>query len=324
MPEMARYPVRLQRWTLKRLDDAYKAFFRRVKIRSGTAGFPRFRGKDWWNSFGFDEFHGIRFDGKRLRFLGLSGGLRVHLHRLLPKDVDIRSCVINRDGKGWNISFQIAVETPAKITVASAVGIDLGLKVFVYQSDDVIIPSPRIARRAERGMRRGQRALARCRQGSKRRRKVRARVISLNRKIADARATWLHRQSARIIANYDLVAVEDLSVKNMVQHSTLARPIMDASWSKFLDFLTYKAEKAGKHLIRVDPRMTTQECSGCGAIVRKGLADRVHNCSHCGLILDRDHNAALNILHRGVVAAGLGNVARWGERRAGKLSPVSN
>ena len=239
--EMADLPVAVQRWTLKRLDDAYKAFFRRLKARNGKAGFPRFRGKGQWDSFGFSEFSGIRFDGKRLRFKGLPSGLRVHLHRLLPDDADIRSCVFRRDGRGWAVCFQVVVATPEKRTVKHAVGIDLGLKVFAYCSDGLVIPNPLLILRAEREMRRRQRALARCQRGSNRRRKVKAMLARTHADIVNTRTTWLHQQSALLTKHNDLIAVEDLNVKGMLKHPTLARSIADASWSKFLGFLSYKA-----------------------------------------------------------------------------------
>jgi len=300
LPEMVMLPVKLQRWTLKRLDDAFAGFFSRVKIGKGKVGFPRFRGKGRWDSFGFTEFSGICFDGKRLRFKGMSSGLRVHLHRELQPAFDIRSCVFKRDGRGWHVSFQVVVKAVEKRAVADAVGIDLGLKVFAYCSDGVILPSPKIARRAERKMRVAQRALSRCKRGSNRRKKVKARLARLHTKIANTRSTWLHQKSAEIVNRTDLIAVEDLNVKNMLKHPTMARSISDASWSKFLGFLAYKAEKAGVHFIRVDPRNTSKKCSACGELVLKSLAVRTHSCPSCGLVIDRDWNAARNILQAGI------------------------
>lgn len=302
LPEMGALPVNLQRWTLKRLDEAFVGFFGRVKARAGKAGFPRFRGRGRWHSFGFAEFSGIRCDGSRLRFSGMPSGLKLHMHRALPEGADIRSCVFRRDGRGWHVSLQIAVEPAEKRTVAKMVGVDLGLKVFAYCSDGVILPNPHIARKADRAQRVAQRALARCRRGSNRRRKVKARLARLHRKIADTRSTWLHQQSAALVNRADLIVVEDLDVKNMVRHPTLARSIADASWSKFLDMLRYKAERAGAHLVRVDPRNTSKKCSGCAELVPKSLAVRIHACPHCGLTIDRDWNASLNILRAGLPA----------------------
>lgn len=323
LPEMAGVPLNLQRWTVKRLDEAFQGFFRRVKARNGKAGFPRFRARSRWDSFGFNEFSGVRCDGKRLRFKGLPGGLRMHLHRPLPENADIRSCVFKHDGQGWTACFAVAIETAEKRVVSAAVGVDLGLKVFAYCSDGVILPNPQVARRAERKMRVAQRALSRCQRRSSRRQKVRAHLARLHQKIANTRSTWLHQQSAALVKRADLIAVEDLNVKNMVRHPTLARSISDAGWSKFLSLLAYKAEKAGGHLIRVDPRNTSQRCSGCQELVPKSLAVRVHSCPHCGLVIDRDWNASLNIL-QAVVGLRAQNVAHQGERATGKLKEISN
>jgi putative transposase len=310
LPEMGALPANLQRWTLKRMDDAFQGYFHRLKARSGKAGFPRFRGKERWEAFGFNEFSGIQFDGKRLRFAGMPGGIKLHLHRPLPDDADIRSCVFRRDGSGWFICLQIKIEVAEKRTVASAVGVDLGLKVFAWCSDNVVIPNPRIAQRAEKELRRRQRALARCKRGSLRRHKVRAQVARLHRKIADTRNTWLHQKSAELVKRADVIVVEDLNVSNMLRHPTLARSIADASWSRFVSMLAYKAEKAGGHLIRVGPRNTSQECSGCHELVPKLLAVRTHACPSCGLVIPRDYNSSLNILRAGIGAGAL-NVIGW-------------
>ena len=164
---------------------------------------------------------------------------------------------------------------------------------------------PCVARRAEREMRRSQRALARCKRASKRRAKMRGRVVRLHRKTVNTRTTWLHQQAAALVKRADFIVVEDLNIKGMVKHPTLARSIADASWSKFLGFLEYKAERAGAHLIRIDPRNTSQKCSSCGELVLKSLAVRTHSCPHCGLAVDRDWNAAKNILRAGLPAGWL-------------------
>jgi putative transposase len=322
LPEMSAMPLKIQRGTLKRLDEAYKAFFRRAKSRSGKAGFPRFRGKGWFNSFEFSEFSGICFDGKRLRWSGMPSGLRVHLHRSIP-DGKILTAKFKRDYKGWSVCLAVRVETPDKCIVSSAVGIDVGLKTFAYQSDGVIIPNPRIARRAEREMRRRQRALARCKRGSNCRRKVKREVSRQHAKILNTRTTWLHQQSARIANSYDLIVAEDLNISGMVRNKHLSRSISDASWSRFFDMVSYKAERAGSTLIKVNPKNTSQNCSGCGEKVPKSLAVRTHSCPHCGLVIDRDWNASLNILHSVVLDRGAHNVVGCGERAPGKLTEVT-
>jgi putative transposase len=310
LPDMGVLPVTLQRWTLKRLDDAFQGFFHRLKARSGKAGFPRFRSNRRWEAFGFNQFSGIRFDGKRLRFAGMPDGLKLHLHRTLPDDADIRSCVLRRDGRGWHVCLNIAVAAVEKRSVALAIGVDGGLEVFGWCSDNAVLPNPRIARKAEKEMRRRQRALSRCKRGSDRRHEVRAQVARLHRKIVNTRNTWLHQKSAELIKRADVIVVEDLNVANMIRHPTMGRSIADASWSRFVSMLAYKAEKAGGYLIRVDPRNTSKECSGCHELVPKLLAVRTHACPSCGLRIPRDYNASLNILHAGIGVGAL-NVIGW-------------
>jgi putative transposase len=322
MPEMATVPLNIQRGTIQRLDEAYKNFFRRVKARGAKAGLPRFRGKGWFNSFDFAETDGLRFDGKRLRFKSMPSGLRVHLHRSMPDGKPL-TATFKRDHKGWSVCLVVRVEASEKRIVESAVGIDVGLKVFAYQSDGIIIPNPRVARRAEREMRRRQRALARCKRGSNCRRKVKREVARQHAKIVNTRTTWMHQQSARIANSYDMIAVEDLNISGMVRNKNLARSISDASWSSFFDMVSYKAERAGSTFIKVNPKNTSQNCSGCGEKVPKSLAVRTHSCPHCGLVIDRDWNASLNILHSVVLDRGAHNVAGCGERAPGKLIEVT-
>lgn len=297
LPEMAAIGLNIQRATLKRLDETYRAFFRRLK-KGAKGGYPRFRGKDRFHSFGFSEFHGILFDGKRLRVKGIASGLRLHIHRPMPTG-EILSCVFKRGPKGWTVSFQVRyAETPLAMTGAR-IGIDLGLSSFAAFDNGAAIPAPQIARRAEREMRRRQRALARCKWGSARRRKVKGRVTRLHADIANARSTFLHQASAQIIRSNDLIAIENLNVQGM-SGGIFARSISDVSWGKFCLNLAYKAESAGRLLIKVDAKNTTQACSGCGVIVPKDLSQRWHDCPECGLSLGRDHNAARNVLHKAV------------------------
>jgi putative transposase len=295
LPEYFAMPVNLQRWTLSRLDDAYGAFFKRVK-RGEEPGFPRFRGKGRWQSFGFSEFSGIRFDGKRTRFRGLPGGLRVHLHRPMP-DGKILSCTFTRNAKGWYICFQMRVVKQPLPANDNAVGIDMGLKSLMVLSTGEAIPNIRKARQAEKEQRIRQRALARCKRSSKRRLKVKRRLVRLYEHTTNGRRTYAHQLSARLVREHDFIAIENLNVKGMVR-GNLAKSIHDAGWGQLRQFLTYKAANADRVLVAVNPRNTSQECSGCGVIVPKTLRDRVHDCPGCGLVMDRDENAARNILER--------------------------
>lgn len=306
IPEMAVIPANIQRATLKRLDEAFSGFFRRIKT-GAKAGFPRFKGRDHFKSFGFAEFSGIRFDGQRLRWKGLPGALRARVHRPLP-DGNPLSATFRQDHKGWTINLQYRVPIAPLSATGRRCGIDVGLASFATFDDGSQVPSPRIARRAEREMRRRQRAFARCKRGSNNRRKVRADVTRLHTKIANTRETFLHQLSARIVREHDVIAIEALNTKGL-SSGMLARSVNDASWAKFFQFLSYKAAWAGRELIAVDPRNTSQACSGCGVIAPKKLSTRWHKCPDCGTLLDRDHNAAINILHRAVVGPGIPKLA---------------
>ena len=307
-------PVNLQRATLKRLDEAYKGFFRRVK--SGEKpGFPRFRGRGRFDSFSFYEFVGISLRDGKLRFKGMSGALRVHLHRPMPADGVVRSCTFRRDVKGWMVAFAVKVPTAPSRDGKRAVGVDLGITIFATLSDGAVIPSLRASRTAERRLRISQRVLSRRKKGSNSRRKATTAVRRCHAMIARRRANHLHQASACLVRDYDVIAIEALRVKGLAR-SALAKAVHDSSWAKFISMLRYKAEWAGVRLIEVDPYNTTQDCSRCGALVPKKLSDRQHDCPQCGLSIDRDLNAARNILNRAGMSPGLPNVAGF-RMRAG-------
>ena len=311
-PEARAIPANVQRATLIRLDRAYSSFFRRVRA-GANPGFPRFRGKGWFDSFGFAEFAGITFRNGNLRFKGMPGAMRVHLHRLLPAEQDIRTCVFRRDVKGWIVGFDVEVGIAPLRNSGRAVGVDLGLTTFATLSDGAVIPSLRAARMAERRMIRAERAVTRKRRGSKTRGKAVARLRRCHAAVVRRRNDHLHQASTRMIRDYDLIAVEALNFRGLAS-GRLAKDVRDASWAKFISLLRYKAARAGVRLAEVDPRCTSQECSRCGALVQKTLDDRWHECPHCRLSIDRDLNAARNILDRAGVGPGLRNIVDCGMR----------
>lgn len=315
--EAAATPSNLHRWTLKRVDDAYKAFFRRVKKSSGKAGFPRFRGMGWWKSFGFREFSGIRLVGNRLAWKSLPGTLRMHMHRKLPDGKPL-SCTFTRDGKGWHVCLQMRTEPAARRRPVASVGIDVGLSSLAALSTGELIPNPRHAKHVEREMRRRQRHMARCKRGSSGRRKAREQLARLHRKVVATRGTALHQVSASLVRRFDVIAVEKLNLKGLAS-GMLAKSVHDASWGKLRQMLAYKAERAGCELIEVDPRYTSQTCPDCGQVAAKSLSQRIHQCD-CGCKMDRDVAAARVILGRAVVGPGALNVAGCGERALGNIT----
>ena len=313
-------PSNLLRDTLKRVELAFKGFFRRVKLRRGSAGFPRFKPKSRWRSFGFSEFSGIRLIGSKLHFAGIWGGLPVHLHRPLPEGASIKSATFSSSGKGWTVSLQIEVADVVQVEGdRPIVGVDVGIHHFAALSNGQIIDNPRIGREAARKTRLQRRALSRCNRGSSRRQKVKETLLRSLQATANKRKTFLHQASAAIAKDYSLIVVEDLPLKNMTasakgtvdapgksirQKAGLNRELLDVAPGMFVSMLTYKAARAGGELIKVNPRGTSQRCSGCGETIPKTLAVRIHRCG-CGLVLDRDVNAARNILLLAKAVVGL-------------------
>ena len=270
------FPVTLQRATLKRLDEAYRGFFRRVRAGK-KPGFPRFRGKGWFKSFGFRVFEAISFKNGKLCFKGMPGALRVHVHRPLPAQAPIKRCTFRQDSKGWVVGFELELPTMPLRDGARAVGIDLGITNFAVLSDGNVIPSLRAARKAERRLRIAHRSVSRKRPGSISRRKARLAFSRCHAATARNRADHLHQASARLVRSYDVIVVEALQLQGLAR-SALAKDVCDASWAKFISMLRYKAERAGTRLVKVDPRNTTQDCSRCGVKVPKQLNDRQHEC----------------------------------------------
>ena len=311
----AAMPACLSRWSIAKVDDAMGGFFKRVR-KGQTPGFPRFRGMGRWTTFGFAEWKGIRLKGDRLLLKPFATGIRVHLHRALPSN-DIRSCTFTRKGRHWFVCLVVDV---AGAEAHEAPGSAVGIEHLLTTSEGEHVENVRPRSRRERQLRIAQQALARCKRGSKRRRKVKERLRTVQRRILQARDTHLHQVSAALARRYETIGVEDLRLRNMTrsargtveepgtnvaQKAGLNRSLLDAAPGKLIQMLTYKAEKAGGKVVRVDPRNTSQACSSCGTIVRKALDERRHRCT-CGLDLHRDHNAALNVMGRAMPPGGSG------------------
>lgn len=296
-PRFAVIALEIQRTPLRRVDHAFKAFFRRCKTGK-KPGYPRFRSCDRYDSFAYGDHPSIREDGLLVPNLGR---VRFKGHRSLegnPKLVTVK-----RFGDKWiaRVSCDIG-PAQEKIVIYSAVGIDLGITTFATLSDGVEIPNPRFVRKHARHIARAQHNLARKKRGSKNRLKAKEQTRRVYQRMADARKNFCHHASKGLVARYDFIAHEDLKISNMAK-GNFAKSILDAAWGQLLFQLTYKAEKAGRYVVAVNPRNTSQKCSGCGAIVRKRLSERVHACA-CGMVLGRDHNAAINILALGESALG--------------------
>jgi putative transposase len=291
-----------------RVDKSFQNFFRRVKS-GNNPGYPRFKGHGWYDSFTYPQ-SGFSLSANKKGYqrvkLSKIGNIRVKLHRAVQGK--IKTCLIKREVDKWYVCFSCKVEPKILPKTGKAVGIDVGLEKFAALSDGTLIENPRFFRESEAKLKREQRKLSRKQKGSNSRKKQKIKLAKIHRKIKNQRKDFLQKLSTWLIRNYDTIALENLQISNMLKNHNLAKSISDASWSMFAEYLSYKAESAGRKVIFVNPRNTSQICSNCGVIVKKTLATRTHRCS-CGLILDRDLNAAINILRRGTRPGGATAVA---------------
>lgn len=297
-PEYTLIHTHLLQDVVKRLDRAFQAFFRRVKAGQ-TPGYPRFKGRDRYTTFTFKDAGkgngaAVVAGGKRLRLSGI-GNVKMKAHREM--EGTLKTVGVTRDGDGhWYALLTREVPTKPLPATGRTVGIDVGIASFLATSDGELVANPRPLETARRTVVRAQRAVSRKKRGSRRRAKARARLARAHAKIANTRKDFHHKTARDLVRRYDRIAVEDLNVLGLAR-GMLARPVHDAAWAQFTTTLSAKAEEAGRILVRVDPRGTSQRCSGCDADVPKDLGTRVHRCPHCGLTMDRDINASRNI-HR--------------------------
>lgn len=282
---------------LRRVERSFDGFFRRIKL-GREPGYPRFKGMNWYDSFTFKEWEsGVSFDGKRL-FLSKIGRVRIVLHR--PIAGEIKTCTIKRKADGWYALFSVVAEDAEPSEINNPVGIDVGITTFAALSTGEKIENPQFLRRSERTLSIAQRKVARRKKGSKRCRKAVGHLKREHLRVQRSRKSFHFTQAHRLAKRFNPVFVEDLNIKGMVKNHALAKSISDASWGEFLGILSRSAESAGGVSIAVEARGTSQECSGCGENVQKPLAERTHRCWKCGLVLDRDVNAARVILKRGL------------------------
>lgn len=306
VPELNQIHSQVLQDTLRRLDKSFQNFFRRVK-NGEKPGYPRFKSKNRFHSFTYPQF-GFSLDGNKLN-LSKIGDIKIKLHR--PINDEIKTLTITREIDKWYACFSVEIDTPPLKPIESAIGIDVGLNSFVTLSTGEEIENPRWFRNTQRRLRRRQKSLSRKKLGSKNRNKQRIRVAKYHKKVSNQRKDFHHEVSRQLVDNYDLIAYEDLNIKGMVRNHHLAKSISDAGWGKFIAFVCYKAEGAGKQAIAVNPYGTTTECSECGFPVPKSLSQRMHNCPNCGLVMPRDWNSAKVILSRTAGTAGYKACGDW-------------
>ena len=299
LPDILDCNRNIQTDVLKRLDLAFDAFFRRLKEGDKKAGFPRFKGKDRYNTFSqqIDPRHKSPLQGDKLYVPGV-GTCRVRLSR--PIEGTVKQLRISRRASGWYVCLVCEMDKPAPLPKTGlSVGIDAGITDFATLSNGEAIPNPRPLKKASAKLKLAQQRLSRKTRGSANRRRARRVVALKHERVADCRNDFHHKVSRDLVNRFDSIFVEALNIKGMVQNHHLAKAINDVAWGNFFNITKAKAENAGRTFEKVNPAYTSQDCSGCGQRQKMPLAVRIYECGKCHLKIHRDHNAALNILGRG-------------------------
>jgi len=319
-PEVVASGITLCRGTLKRLDHAYAAFFRRVRLGEAP-GFPRFKSASRFASLQWFDTHGwkVKPEHRRLYLMGI-GEIKTNFHR--PLAGEAKAITVRCEGTKWWVNVQCA-DVPAELLALTGreVGIDLGVTNMVATSDGARVEGEHFGSKARKSLASAQRSLATKRRGSNRRRRKVEEVARLHRKVKNQRSNTAHELSRQIVNDYDFIALEDLKITNMVRtpkgrpdpelpgaylpngaraKTGLNRSIHDAGWGQFISFLNFKAESAGRTVVSVNPRFTSQACAECHYVdAGNRVSQEEFRCLVCGHCGHADNNAARNILRAG-------------------------
>ncbi len=316
-PDVLGAGVTVCRGTLRRLDWAFAAFYRRARARQ-RPGYPRFRPMSRWDSLQWEDRCGWRLDSAsgRLLLYGI-GHLKVRMHR--PVQGETKAITLRREGRRWSLTVR-CVGVPAEPLPATGhqVGLDVGVGVWVATSDGALHSNPRHLQRGATRLAAAQRNFATKTPGSKRRRVAHDRVAAAHRHIRDCRKDAAHQLSRRLVNQYDLIVHEDLRIANLVRRpsprpdgtgayapngaggkTVLNRNIHDAGWGTLLAMISYKAESAGRVVLAVKPHNTSRTCAHCGHCAAGNRRGAVFRCQACGHQAHADINAAENILRAG-------------------------
>jgi putative transposase len=309
---------------LRRVDKAFKAFFRRVK-EGQKPGYPRYKGQGSYNSFTYPQ-SGFSLTADNRVCLSKIGNIKVKFptgKKAHPPQGAMKTCTIKREGEHWVVVFTCEVEQELSYHCSEeAVGLDLGLLHFATLSTGEQIANPHHLRRSEARLKQRQQQLTRKKPGSTRRRKASQQIGKTHRHLRNQRRDFHHKQARELVTRYGMLCFEDLKPANMSRRpkpkqdemtgqylpngasakAGLNKSIHDAGWGQFVRICEGKAESAGARVLKVNPKNTSQRCSQCGAMVPKDLEERWHSCSSCGAELDRDHNSALDVLRLGLEA----------------------
>ena len=301
-PEYANISAQVFRGAIGRIDKAYKSFFHRVNTKE-KAGFPRFKSSKRWRTIEINDQcrHMLKREGQKL-VLKVKGLPRIEVKtkRELPSNALLKAIRITRKRLRTEVALSYELPTPEAKPVGNPVGIDMGISKRLTLSNGETSEKREIDHRK---LIRLQRSVSRKAKGSNNRRKAVSLLAKEWQRLSERERNYLHRITSQIAKMYDFIAIEKLETKNMLGNRQLAKSIQEQTWGKFAMLLNEKAESAGVTVVAVDPKGTSQECSNCGVTVEKSLSVRMHRCT-CGYEADRDVNAAINILHRGISIAG--------------------
>ncbi|MGZ6281213.1 MAG: RNA-guided endonuclease InsQ/TnpB family protein [Ktedonobacteraceae bacterium] len=297
---------------LLRLKRAFDHFFRRVK-NGEEPGYPRFQGRNRYHSFTYPQ-GGYSLTHDHRVCLSKIGSIKMILHRKM--EGTIKTCTIEYQAGQWYVVFSCELDQPEPLPpLESEIGIDLGITHFAAISDGTFIESPRFFRQAQRDLKRKQHTLSRKKRGSHRREKARKVIAKAHRKVANQRRDFHHKHANKLVKEHQVIVFEELQLTNLVRSPKakqdengmylpngaaakggLNKSMLDAGWGQFVQIVTSKAAWAGRVVAKINPMKTSQICSACGKQgPHKDLDERIHICIHCGVVLDRDENAAINI-----------------------------
>jgi len=294
---------------VKRVDLAFKRWLK-GDSKGKRSGRPRFKGKGRYRSLTFPSLGKDPIKGNQLK-LPKFGWVKMIYHRPIPEGFKIKTATVTKKADGIYITLSVQDDTvpniipvdqissPIAFGAAKPIGIDMGLKSFLIKSDGSEIEIPQYYRKAQKRLKKIQKAVSRSRKGSNNRKKAVTKLGVAHKKVADTRKDFHFKTAKKLLDEHDLVAHEKLNIKGLAK-TKLAKSVLDAGWGQFLSILSVKAENAGLITKAVNPRNTSQNCSNCGTKVPKELKDRIHSCPHCGFTADRDVNAAINILNLAV------------------------
>ncbi len=232
------------------------------------------------------------------------GYVKLNQHRNF-QPIEVKTINVKFHKNKWYVNLSMEVDGANLIAkFDNCVGIDMGIKDIVITSNGEVYKNPKWLQKSEKEIIKLQRKLSKKKKGSKNRLKAKKKHQNLHEKITNQRRDYLHKVSYNIVQDNDLICIEELQTSNMMKNHKLAKSIANVSWNRLSLYLEYKTELYGKVFVTVDPKNTSQKCSSCGKIVKKDLSERRHVCPYCSLVLDRDYNAAINILKKGLKLAG--------------------